>query len=114
MQRPERRDTHMQKFESPNAARTVPNDRRNKINQESALKKEAPPCKPNGPGRPKPLTGESSYGRPKPPTINNVMKDQRNTTLQKKPTPHQREVHFDFKQIESAYRVPSLIRISLL
>lgn len=89
MRRPERRDIPIQKFESQNA----PNDWRNKINQESMMKKEAPPCKPNGPGRSKPLTGESSTARPKASNINNVMKDHRNATVQKKPTPHQREVH---------------------
>ncbi|KAL8460067.1 hypothetical protein ACS0TY_031834 [Phlomoides rotata] len=88
MRRPERRDIPIQKFASPNAA---PNDRRIKINQESTLKKETPPCKPNGPGRPKPLSGESVTGRPKPQNINNVIKDQRNIMVQKKPTPHQRE-----------------------
>lgn len=98
---PERTDIPVQKFESPNDSRTSPKDSKagNKRNQESTLKKEAPPCKPNGPGRPKPPSGEFVTRTPKPaarPNVNNTIKVQQNSTTQKKPIPHQREVCIEY------------------
>ncbi|KAL0428451.1 UNVERIFIED_CONTAM: putative mediator of RNA polymerase II transcription subunitb [Sesamum latifolium] len=77
---------------SPTDSSTHPKDQKKseqKTNQESTLKKRAPPCKPN-----RPPNDESATRRPKPPVqpkANNETKIQQNGTMPKKPVPHQQE-----------------------
>lgn len=83
-----------QKFESPSDSSTHPKDQKSeqKTNQESILKKQAPPCKPN-----RLPTDESATRRPKPalqPKSNNETMIQQKGTKPKKPSPHQQE-NFD-------------------
>lgn len=86
---PERTDIPPPKFESPNNSRTPPKESKaeNRRNQESTMKKQSPPCKPNTPVRPKP--------RPNLPmqrNTNNVVKAQENSPIQRKPLSQQQEV----------------------
>ncbi|KAL0346147.1 UNVERIFIED_CONTAM: putative mediator of RNA polymerase II transcription subunitb [Sesamum radiatum] len=76
---------------SPTDSSTHPKDQKSeqKMNQESTLKKRAPPCKPN-----RPPDDESATRRPKPavqPKANNETKVQQKGTMPKKPVPHQQE-----------------------
>ncbi|KAH6799623.1 hypothetical protein C2S51_036107 [Perilla frutescens var. frutescens] len=94
MRIPERTDIPMQK--SPADSKMPPKDSKagNPRNREVTMKKEAPPCKPNAPGRPKPRSSEMGARRPNAAmqtNANNVVKVQQNGTIQKKPLPQQQE-----------------------
>ncbi|KAK6127193.1 hypothetical protein DH2020_039077 [Rehmannia glutinosa] len=105
--RPEKMDVPRRNFEGPddsNAPLNNDSKAENKRNQESMLRKQAPPSKPNrppkiesGPLKPKPPSDESGTRRPNPvvqlKAKNEIMAEQKSDkgTIQKKPVPRQQE-----------------------